>query len=241
MKSTKTHNTDNPLMHKLNRERTINLVKKILIMLFITNSAYGQSINTSVSFNIDKSGRYMFYLHDRIVEERGVNAVHPRIGEYKYLDILDSLKNDNFHVISEVRPKNTNVKLYADKVAKQIDTLIRAGVLSQNIFVLGAGGGAYIGLWVSAKAKNEKLNFIFMSPCPGTTKYDFREQMICGNFLSIIDVSQNSGPSYSTVLPNRKCIRGNQEIKLNLNKKEGYYYKPYSEWLIPLVNWSNKK
>jgi hypothetical protein len=225
----------------LNKERTMNLAKKILIILFITNTAYGQTINTSVSPNIDQSGRYMFYLHDRIVEERGVNAVHPTIGEYKYLDILDSLRNHNFHVISEVRPKNTNVILYADKVVKQIDTLIRAGVLPKNIFVLGAGGGAYIGLWVSAKAKNNKLNFIFMSPCPGTTKKDFREQMICGNFLSIIEASQNSGPSYLTVLQNRKCITGIQEIKLNMNKKEGYYYKPYSEWLIPLINWTNKK
>lgn len=219
----------------------MNLLKILLIALFIAPSLYGQTINTSVPRNIDKAGRYMFYLHGRIVEEQGANAVHPVFGEYKYLDILDSLKKYKFHVISEVRPKNTNEILYAEKVVKQIDTLIKAGVSPKNIFIFGASKGAFITLWVSAKANNNKLNFVVMGICSEEITKEFGSQIICGNFLSIHESSDDFATSCVGLLENRKCVTGFQEVKLTLNNKHGFLYKPYNEWMIPLMNWANKK
>jgi hypothetical protein len=52
-------------------------------------------------------GRYLFYLHGRIIEEQGARAVSPDYGRYEYAAILQRLSGEGFTVISEVRPRNT--------------------------------------------------------------------------------------------------------------------------------------
>ncbi|WP_028978397.1 alpha/beta hydrolase family protein [Sporocytophaga myxococcoides] len=218
----------------------MNIIKILLFILFTSTTICGQTINSSVPKKIDKTGRYIFYLHGRIIEEQGINAAHPTFGEYRYLDILDSLKTHNFNVISEARQKNTDDILYAEKVFKQIDTLINAGVDPDKIFVFGASKGAYITLWISSKALNKNLNFIVMGACSDETINKLSGHKICGNFLSIFEASDNFAASCVSLLKEQKCISDFQEIRLTLNNKHGFLYKPYSEWMTPLINWTNK-
>lgn len=218
----------------------MKIVKILLFILFTSTAVCGQTIHSSVPKKIDKASRYIFYLHGRIIEEQGLNAVHPTFGEYRYLDILDSLKTHNFYVVSEARPKNTDEILFAEKVVTQIDTLIKAGVAPNKIFVFGASKGGYITLWISSKASNKNLNFIVMGACSDETSNKLSGHKICGNFLSIFEASDNFAESCVSLLKNQKCVSGFQEIRLTLNNKYGFLYKPYSEWMTPLINWANK-
>src|SRR3954470_14067586 len=87
---------------------------------------------------------FIFYLHGKIVENQGENAVDSvnGYGAFRYKDILDSLKQPGIQVISEVRPKNTDVKEYALKVTQQVNALLNKGADPARITVIGASKGA---------------------------------------------------------------------------------------------------
>src|ERR1044072_3436089 len=91
----------------------------------------------------DPKARYLFYLPGRIIQEPGgENAVSPEFGKYEYAEILDTLADRAFVVVSEARPKNTNIIPYAQKVAEQVNALLKGGVPPANITVVGASRGA---------------------------------------------------------------------------------------------------
>ncbi len=87
-----------------------------------------------ISKSVDAQN-YLFYLHGRIVEIQGENAVDTQngYGSYEYNKIINTFKKNGFRVISEVRPANTRVIPYAKKVVHQIDSLISLGVPARKI------------------------------------------------------------------------------------------------------------
>jgi len=106
-------------------------------------------ISKDIPENVDAKAKYLFYLHGKIVEDQGVGAKHERHGEYEYEKILESFKAEDFTVISEVRPKDTDIKDYAAKVTRQINKLIEKGVSPQDITVVGASKEAWITMLIS--------------------------------------------------------------------------------------------
>ncbi|HST20125.1 MAG TPA: hypothetical protein VLR90_03350, partial [Blastocatellia bacterium] len=103
---------------------------------------------------IDTSAKYLFYLHGRIIEEEGINAVSQVFGAYEYEQILQTFVDKSFIVISEPRPKGTDVQQYAAKVVGQINILVQAGVPPQKITVVGASKGGSIAVATSSQLKN---------------------------------------------------------------------------------------
>lgn len=213
----------------------------ILIVLFVSNWSFGQSIHTSLPKKINKSDRYMFYLHGKIIEDKGVNGIHPDFGKYEYNKILDTLSNAGFVVISEARAKDTNPDLYAIKIVSQIDSLLKAKVSPENITVVGASKGAWISIIVSSKLQNAHVNFVFMGICGDD--YDYSQEMfkVCGNVLSIYEKSDPLGTSCSKILNKNGCLTYSKEIELNLGVGHGFLYKPYKEWVIPVIEWARNK
>jgi len=98
----------------------------LIVTLLLSGELFGQ--------------RYLFYLHGRIVEDQGPNAIDTirGFGAYQYENILDTFRKKNFIVISEARKKNTDVQEYANKMVRQVDSLLQAGVVAGNITVVGA-------------------------------------------------------------------------------------------------------
>lgn len=197
----------------------------------------GQGISTSVPKKIKNSEKYLFYLHGAIVQEQGINAVSKDFGPYKYLDILDTLSSHGFNVISEPRPKDTDEIQYADKLSKQIDTLLRAGVVPGNIIVVGASSGAYITIDAAIRLKNRKINYVVMGMCWPDTYKAYSGKDLCGNFLSIYESSDPHG-SCRKLFEDIHCKTGVKEIKLNMNNSHGFLYQPYKEWVQPIVEWA---
>lgn len=209
--------------------------------MFISNIAFGQSIHSDLPKKLNKSSKYIFYLHGKIIEDKGINGVHPDFGKFECNQILDTLSKAGFVVISEARPKDTDPEFYAQKVVSQIDSLLKAKVSPENITVVGASKGAWISIIVSSKLKNDKVNFVFMGICGDD--YDYSQEMfkICGNVLSIFENSDPFGTSCSKILNNGGCLINSKEIELNLGVGHAFLYKPYKEWVIPVIDWAKLK
>lgn len=118
-----------------------HIIRSILILCIQVNVLTGQSILPGVTATISKSDQYLFYLHSGLVSLFGNNAINqsrPEWGPYEYYNILDSLSQRGFRVISEIRSKAVSDSAYAFIVSRQIDTLLKGGARPKNILVARA-------------------------------------------------------------------------------------------------------
>jgi hypothetical protein len=210
----------------------------IFSSLTLIHHVQGQNPNAFIAKKINPSQKYLFYLHGGIVQEQGANAVSPQFGAYKYQNIVDTLTLFGYQVISEVRLKGIDEISYAEKVEKQIDTLLRAGVTPANIIVVGASQGAYIAIEIAWKLKNPKIKYVIMALCWEYSLDHFSKYKseLCGDFLSIYESSDRKG-SCDALLMDKHCKAGYKEIKLDMGNGHGFIFKPFPEWVLPLVAW----
>lgn len=209
----------------------------LLIAIHCVTTA--QTVSSSVTGQIRKNEKYLFYLHGAVVTELGNNAINqsvPEWGPYEYLDILDSIKKRGFNVISEQRRKTVADSFYARHISNQIDSLIKAGVRVKNIVILGASAGWNIALLVSARQQKKRLRFIIMGGCWPDTYKDYTSTKISGKFLSIIEAS-DPHQTCRKIFEGRKRITSFEEITLHTGLSHGFIYKGYKEWLDPVVEW----
>lgn len=185
-----------------------------------------------------QSQTIIFYLHGRIVELQGRNAVDQTngYGAYQYDAIIDSLKRANNSIYSEVRPPSTEIKSYAKKIAAQIDSLLKTGIPAKHITIVGASKGARIAMEISNVMKNKDLNFVFMAAC--YEEDDVTEANWFGNILSIYESSDKASSCQNHQL-HSQGINHYKEIALQTGLKHGFIFKPMSEWLAPVLQWSN--
>ena len=187
--------------------------------------------------------RYLFYLHGKIIEDQGANAVDTvnGFGAYQYEDILNTFKKAGFTVMSEVRQKDTDPVAYAHKVVSQIDSLIKAGVNANDITVVGASKGAIISMLISAYLKNKDVNFVLLAGCINNILQYYPDIQFCGNILSIYEESDDIGHSCAGVKEKtRLTIPHYKEIALHTGLKHGFLYKPLPVWVEPAIKWANK-
>jgi len=187
--------------------------------------------------NAQTDSIYLFYLHGRIVQSQGADAISPLYGPYKYTAIVDSLKQITPHVISEVRPKKSDVSDYAEKVSYQIDSLINRGVEAKKIVVVGASLGAYITIELATRLKNKELNYVLLGLCSAyaINYYQPIQKKLRGHFLSIYESSDEKKSCDSLLL--NAPLSSYQEIRLEMGLGHGFLYQPYPEWTQPLHQW----
>lgn len=187
--------------------------------------------------------QYLIYLHGKIIEDQGIHAVETArgFGEYQYNDILAAFRQKKFIVMSEVRSPNTDVRQYAHKVAKQVDSLIKqAKVAPDHITIVGASKGASIAMFASTYIQNADVKYVFMSACNESSFLSNTDISITGNVLSIYETSDNIGSSCMQFKERAKkgALKHYSEIALNTGLQHGYFYKPRPEWMNPVVRWA---
>ena len=195
----------------------------IYLLFSITNNAFGE--------------KYLFYLHGKIVEDQGANAVSPDYGAYKYEAILDTFRKADFKVMSEIRKPNTDVKEYAHKIAYQIDNLLKSGVKAKDITVIGASKGAVIAMYISTFLRNADVNFVFMAGCSDGISESNSDIFFYGNILSIYEKSDAIGRSCMKIR-NRSAITHFKEIEINTGLQHGFLFQPLPEWVKPAITWA---
>ena len=190
-------------------------------------------ILTDVPAKPDPDARYVFYLHGRILEVQGRNAVSPDFGKYEYDAILQALAAPGFTVVSEVRPDGTGDE-YAEKVAGQIRALKAAGVPSRHIGVVGASKGAGLTLAVAEAAGDPAIGYVVLAGCGASPG---RAAALRGRILSIYDEKDRFQPTCRKTFAAAKRLAAKREIVVRRGLDHGLLYKPYEEWVRPALAW----
>lgn len=182
---------------------------------------------------------YIFFLHNRFLEERELNESHPEYGRAEYNEILAEFKKNGLKVISEKRNGNVNVREYARGIVNQIDNLIKSGVEPRRITIVGTSKGGYIAQYVSTYANNPDLNFVFIASFRNSDLVNIPEINFCGNILTIYEKTDPLGVSAIERKENSTCeIKHFKEIELNTGMRHGFLFKPLKEWIEPTVKWA---
>jgi hypothetical protein len=184
--------------------------------------------------------KFIFFLHNRFLEEHDLNELHPEFGRTEYLEIINEFKKSGFEVISEKRNGNVNAREYAGGIVTQIDSLIKNGTDPKNITVVGTSKGGYIAQYVSTLANNPNLNFVFIASFRNVDISNIPEINYCGNILTIYEKSDPFGVSAKVRVDNSSCdIKHFKEIELDTGMGHGFLFKPLKEWIEPTIKWAN--
>jgi hypothetical protein len=214
-------------------KKTFKPIYFLLILLF---SLLGFS--QTPAKNHDQA--YIFFLHNKFIEENDLNVAHPEYGKAEYNEILNSFKAANFIVFSEKRKKDTNASDYAEKVVKQIKKLLKSGVQPNKITVIGTSKGGYIAQFVSTYLANPDVNFVFIGCFQENDIEKIPAINFCGNILTIYEKSDIYGVSAIKRKETSKLkINQFKEIELNTGLKHGFLFKALDLWIIPCKKWAN--
>ena len=215
-------------------KQTQKLLLTILFTALYTFTAFSQEKTPN------KDQRYIFFLHNKFIEENDLNTAHPEYGKAEYNEILASFRKDNFIVFSEKRKKNTNAADYAEKIVKQIKSLLKKGISPNKITVIGTSKGGYIAQFVSTYLANPDVNFVFIGCFRDVDIEEIPDINFCGNILTIYEKSDIYGVSAVRRKETSKLkVNHFKEIELNTNLKHGFLYKALDEWIVPCKKWAN--
>ncbi len=184
-------------------------------------------------WSISSDAATVIYLHGKIVEDKGDNAVHPRYGTYEYGSIVSKLRESGHTVLSEVRPPDTDRVEYAAATAELIRSLIEKGTAPNDIVVIGFSKGAQIAILVSQQLADERLRFVFQAVC-GSWLARYEDVRVHGTILSQYETSDAAGSCEGLFArsPAKTC-----EIPLATGLEHGAFYRPLDAWFEPLVTW----
>ncbi|MBV8328438.1 alpha/beta hydrolase [Chryseobacterium sp.] len=187
--------------------------------------------------------QYIFFLHNKFLEEHSLKEEHPKYGVAEYESVLLQLRGKNKVVISEKRKPNVEPEIYALKVKKQIDSLVRKGISAGDITVVGTSQGGYIAQYVSYYEKNPLLKFVFIG---ATFKDDSLEKdknfRLYGRILSITEKSDEGHvPLSKESRFTRSDIKTFREIELNTGLNHGFLFKALDVWIVPTKEWIDGK
>jgi hypothetical protein len=209
----------------------------VLSLLAVAAARAQENPGGAFPAKIDPAARYVFYLHGRIVEEQGANAVSERFGAYEYTKILQTFRAAGFTVISEVRPVGVEVDAYASRIEGQIRTLLSAGVPPANVTVVGASRGAVIAMQVSTRLRNRKVRYVLLGNCNDTVFSRYRFDL-SGEVLSIYETSDEYGGTCRGLFAASTGLSKREEISLTNGLGHGFLYRPLPAWVDPSLSWA---
>lgn len=197
-----------------------------------------QGVIPRVPESPDPEGRYLFYLHGRIVEEQGPNAVSAEHGPYEYAAIVRQLAEAGFTVIGEVRARDTDPEAYADAVAAQIGRLLDAGVRPRDVTVLGASKGAVIAMLVSTRLA-ARVRYVLLANCNEYILGTFSPRLH-GDVLSIYDADDPLGQTCQPLFERSPELGERREIRLDTGLGHGFIFRPLEAWVRPALAWARE-
>jgi hypothetical protein len=210
----------------------------------ICASATAGPVLDAVPAQPDASQRYLIYLHGLDVENNGPSASNRVYGAADYYGVVKALAEQGFTVISELRPRGTEPRQYANKVAQQIGALRAGGVPPANIAVVGFSKGGMITLIASATSSEPEVKFVVMAGCgAGAFAAGFRPVVenvaprMRGRMLSIYDRNDRDGGSCKEAFARAGEGFKGEETVLGAGSGHGLFYRPDPAWIDPVARW----
>lgn len=186
--------------------------------------------------------KYIFFLHNKWIEDHDLDVPHPKYGLAEYNKITTAFETEGFYLISEKRKANTDVKTYAGHVVKQIDSLLNRGVAPGNITVVGTSKGGMIAQYVSTLAKNPELKFVFIGASFTGQVQSFPDINPCGKILNIFEKSDEGSFSFQErIEATNGEVTSFEEIELSTGKQHGFLFPLLNEWFRPTVTWASRE
>lgn len=212
------------------------LSRLCLALSLLAGAAHAGGVLTVPPERPDPDARYVFYLHGRIVEDRGVRPVDTRFGLYDYPGVLDALSARGAVVISAQRPAGTDVDEYAGKVVGQIERLLRAGVPERRIAVVGFSKGGLIATRVSSFLRRSGVRYALLAAC---MKDQNEPQLrLTGQVLAIRETSDElAGASCRPLAERSERQVAFEELSIATGRSHGAFYVPRREWVDPVLDW----
>ena len=212
----------------------------LICLLFLSSPSFSGEVLRDLPTTINISGKYIFFLHGKIVEEKGVTSAKSKeFGFYEYSKILNVLEQHDFTVISEARGDDTKIQGYAKKIASQVSTLIDNGVPPNHITVAGFSKGGKITLVASSLINNKLVNFVVLAGCIRNTK-QFIEKFnldLKGHVLSIVDYRDDTFSSCENMFSSSSGGLEHKELILKDSGGHGVFYTPNDIWIKPMIDW----
>ena len=143
-------------------------------------------------------------------------------------------------VISEQRPKGTDIENYGKKVAAQVRNLLEEGVPPRQITIVGVSQGSWIAMLASTYLKNRNVNFVFIAGCSSSADEMLKLIDIYGNVLSIYERSDVAG-TCKHYRDDATGIGEYKEVEINTGLRHGFIYRPLPEWVEPTVAWAMRQ
>jgi hypothetical protein len=224
-------------------------IRRALALLLLWSGACGRSGSPEIPASpriydappaeSDPGATYVFYLHGQFIEDYGRRATHPEFGVYEYDEILRRLAEDGRIVVSEARAKDTDPKVYSDKVAGQIEALLAAGVPGRQITVIGVSKGSVIAMLVSTQIRSPEVGYVILANCNDWVTEHFLIDLH-GQVLSIYEATDSVGGTCGPIFAQSKQIGTHREIRLETGLRHGFLYRPMKEWLEPAIAWTRR-
>jgi hypothetical protein len=183
--------------------------------------------------------RYFYYLHGKIVEDLGPRGTSPRYGAYDYPGIVAALKHRGLAVISEVRPRGTDVRAYADKVVADVKAKLAAGVPPSHITIAGASKGSVIASLISTRLRQPRVRYVLIANCNDWLIREIRPRLT-GEVLSIYEASDDIGGSCRPLVRLSPGVTRFAELRLATGLGHGMVYRPLDQWLAPAAAWAKR-
>lgn len=208
----------------------------ITILTLFSITAYGQKSEL-------KQKQYIFFLHNKFLEDHSADEAHPKYGIVEYEKVLHQLKDSSNVILFEKRKPNTDPAKYALKIKRQIDRLIKKGVKAENITVIGTSQGGYIAQYISWYEKNPELKFVFIGASFKDDSLEKDENFrLYGRILSITEKSDDGHvPLSQEQRFMRSDIKDFKDIELNTGLNHGFLFKALDAWILPTKEWINRK
>ena len=195
---------------------------------------------SDVPQKVDAEALYLIYVSGFIVEAGNTRPTSPKFGVYEYEQILEALRQGGFVVISEAREQTHDIEPYAQKVAGKVRLLLNAGVPPQNITVVGASQGAWIGMLVSTYVGNRGLNFVVIGAC-GADEGFLQLVNLHGDVLFISERTDRTPAARCQIFRDDATGLGeSQVLETNTGQGHGFLYRPMKEWVEPTVAWARR-
>jgi len=211
------------------------IVASVLAAIALSSNAHAGKLYEAFPKNIHANEKYVFYSHGFIVEGDNPTLISPRWGKYDFPLVKKALSDDEYNLIAYHRAKDTDPRLFAQKLAQDIEHLVKRGVEHKNITLVGFSRGGAITALTSNQVKSDELNIVILAGC---TKFlnNNKEVTVYGNVYSIYETSDGVG-SCQGLIDRSKQVKRFEEIAISTGKEHGAFYNPLPEWLIPVKKW----
>lgn len=207
----------------------------VLLLSPMQLAVHAGELFTDFPESIDAKAKYVFYSHGFIVEGTDPTPKHPRFGTYQFPDIKNALAGGDFNLIAYHRPAGTNAGKFAAKLAADVKRLIKGGVPTENITLMGFSRGSMITVMASSQLAMPKLNTVIMAIC-GDWIASRPNLKLAGRVLSVYETSDRFG-TCQALIDQSEGVTDFTEVSISTGKEHGAFFTPRSEWLVPVMEW----